>query len=245
MSDEIRYRNGHRLCNAKNNTCKAFAMKDKTKCRNHGGLSLSGINSPRFKTGRYSKYLPQGLMTKYDEARKDPDLLNLRDEISLNDARLKQLIEKLPEGGASRSWIDLRSTWTELLNAQRAVSNAATDPERRQAQQSLANVFRQLNEVIEDGASEAGVWNDIITTVDNRRKLVASESKRLTDMEQTITAEKAMALVYAVLDIIRRNVVTIVTDPAVQKKLTSKIATDVRGLVTIPQRESADTETGQ
>lgn len=217
-------------------------MPGKTVCRMHGGLSLSGTQSPRWKHGRYSKYLPQGLMSKYDEARKDPDLLNLRDEISLNDARLKQLIEKLPEGGASHSWIELRSTWTELLNAQRAVSNALTDTDRKQAQQTLANVFRRLNEIVEEGASEAGIWNDIITTVDNRRKLVASESKRLTDMEQTITAEKAMALVYAVLDIIRRNVGAIVTDPAQQKKLTSKIATDVRGLVTIPNRESANAE---
>ena len=51
MSEEVRHRNGQRLCNAKNNTCGAIAMKNSTKCRNHGGASLKGIAQPSFKHG--------------------------------------------------------------------------------------------------------------------------------------------------------------------------------------------------
>ncbi len=205
----------------------------------HGGMTPGGTASPHFRTGRYSKYLPQELLNKYNEAQKDPDLLNLRDEIGLMDARLKQLIEKLPSGGASHSWTEIKDAWKSFLEAQREANAARTDEQRTRAQNKVADALRSINEIIDEGAKEAGLWNDIIISVDNRRKLTASEARRLTDMQQTITAEKAMALVYAVLDIIRRNAVMI-PDADLQKKFTSKVAEGVRALVTIPARSEIE-----
>lgn len=210
--------------------CKFNALPGKEVCRYHGGLTPGGSASPHFKHGRYSKYLPAELMGKFNEARRDPDLLSLRDEISLNDVLILSLVEKLPSGGARQSWTDLQSAWKELIAAQRRLSNARDDAERSSAQHIVGNVLQRMNTIIEDGAGEAKVWNDIIVSIDNRRKLAQTEARRLADMEQYITSEKAIALVYAILDIIRRNVP--------DKGALSSIATEVRSLITIPEKTS-------
>ena len=209
-------------CSAKNRSgkqCKNTAEPGKKVCYMHGGLTPSGPASPNYKHGRYSKYLPAAMLDKYTEAQKDPDLLNLRDEIALNDVLIKQLISKLPDGGGSKSWKEVRAAWHEL-----------TEAVRDNDQDKQTELLRKLNDIITKGAQEAEVWNDLITSMDNRRKLTASEAKRLTDMQQYITSEKAIALVYAILDIIRRNVE--------DKNTLSLIATQVRALVTLPNKTS-------
>ena len=65
----------------------------KGRCRWHGGKSLRGAEHPMAKHLRYSKYLPEALLARYQEARDDPQLLELRDEIALVDSRLIQLID--------------------------------------------------------------------------------------------------------------------------------------------------------
>ncbi len=53
-----RYRDGKLLCDGwsvqKGAPCRAFAMKEKKKCKNHGGKALSGFKSKRYKHGLYS-----------------------------------------------------------------------------------------------------------------------------------------------------------------------------------------------
>lgn len=216
-------------CNAKSKTtgqrCKQPAVNGMTKCRFHGGLSPVGADSPNFKHGRYSKHLPFQLLDKYKEASKDKDLLNLREEIYLTDVRLKSLVEKLPDGGASHSWNELKSKWSHFL----AVYDKWDTAE-------ASKVIRQITAMIEAGADETITWENIQGTIERRRRLVASESKRLTDMQQIITAERAMALIYAMLDIIRGNL-SLYRDKKmlVDNNLLVKISNEVRGLVTIPE----------
>ena len=54
--------------------------------------------APRFETGRYSKYLPTRLAGRYEEARADPELLALRDDIALLDTRVAQTVAALDTG---------------------------------------------------------------------------------------------------------------------------------------------------
>jgi hypothetical protein len=75
--------------------CQAQAMEN-GRCRIHGGLTPSGFALPQFKTGRYSKVLPEALRHRYEVARDDEDLLSLRDEIALIDLRITDLLGKPP-----------------------------------------------------------------------------------------------------------------------------------------------------
>lgn len=228
-------------CNAKNRKgeqCKRHAVPGKTKCRMHGGLTPSGIASPHFKTGRHSKYLPGDYAGAYKQSMKDPDLLNLRSEIALVDSRIINLLEALNKDSATKAWSEIKVTWQEFIENQRILNNAqATETQRTNAQGKVAMALRSMNEIIETGAHEQDTWDKLFEATEQRRRLTSSEAKRLSDMNQFITAEKAMALTYAVLDIVRRSIIGYrdakkVTD----NKLLNTISEEVRKLVAMPQQ---------
>ena len=54
--------------------CRKRSSKGLNVCSMHGGKSLRGVDSPRFKTGRYSKYLPDRLAEKAAGAAQCPTL---------------------------------------------------------------------------------------------------------------------------------------------------------------------------
>jgi len=213
-------------CQAKNRQgkqCGKTAVPGKRVCRLHGGATPGGPESVHYKHGRYSKYLPQALLKKYQEAQQDPDLLNLNNEISLIDVHLKSLIEKLPQGGASHSWVELKKAFREFIAEQDGIVPTAK--------------YGQLVDIVNEGAQEAEVWLSIETSVLTRRRLAATESRRLIDMQQTVTAEKAMAFAYAVLDINRRHILAMVLDKVLQARLLTAISQDLRAVVSIPAKE--------
>lgn len=149
-----------RSCGAKTRAgglCKRAPMAN-GRCRLHGGLTPSGVAAPSFRHGRYSKYLPGGLLERYRTALGDQELLGLRDEIALVDARLQELVEALPD------------------------ATAASTEEIREA------------------------WGEVLHVTGQRRVLVESERKRLVETQQMISSERAMVLVTALVDVVRRHV---------------------------------------
>lgn len=152
--------------------CRKAATPGSTKCHMHGGKSLGGMASPTFKTGRYSKHLPERLAGKYKEAMRDPNLLDLRSEVALLDIRLGELVEAL--GGN-----------------------------------------------VPDHES----WSAIVDLLESRRKLVDSEHKRMVAMHQMISADRAMILLAAVVDVIRRNVE--------DRQVLAVISSEIRQLATV------------
>lgn len=78
--------------------CRKHAMRGRPVCLAHGGRTPRGAASPHFKTGRYSRSLPGHLVGAYEEARRDPRLLSLRDEIALTDAMINEQLRQLDEG---------------------------------------------------------------------------------------------------------------------------------------------------
>jgi hypothetical protein len=96
--------------------CKRHAAKGLNVCSMHGGKSLRGVDSPRFKTGRHSKYLPDRLAERYEEALNDAELTRLNDEIAVVDARLQDLLDRLrADGEAIASGRDESTAWGLIL----------------------------------------------------------------------------------------------------------------------------------
>ena len=85
---------------------------------------------------------------------------------------------------------------------------AQADPALLDMRSDIALVDTRLAEmtgtITEDNAADH--WKEILTLLEQRRKLVESERKRLVEMHQVITAERAMVLMSAILGIIRENV---------------------------------------
>ena len=99
MSQE-RKKSENRMCGAKTRkgrSCENPPVLGRNRCRMHGGASLRGSNHPNFKHGRRSKAPPRHLLRIYEETCSDANLLELRSEIALGDARVSDLLEQLGE----------------------------------------------------------------------------------------------------------------------------------------------------
>jgi hypothetical protein len=148
--------------------------------------------SPQFKTGRYSKHLPTRMLANYEQAQRDPELLNLREDISLIDARMSDLLRRVDSGESGKVWNDLRTAW-------RAVKRATNDDEKTMA-------IAELGPLIEHGYMDTQAWGEIGGLLEQRRKLVESERKRLIEMQQMMTAGQAQMLIAAVYQVVSDHV---------------------------------------
>lgn len=208
-----------KICGAKTRAghpCKAQPMAN-GRCKNHGGKSLAGIASPTFKHGRYSKHLPSRLAERYHEAATDPALLELSHEIALLDARLGDLLGRVDTGEAGRHWTEAQTAFVELKKAL-----AAQDPA------ALSGAVEELQKHLRAGQTDYLAWAEVYNVVEQRRRLSESERKRLEAAKQTITADRAMVLISALLQIIKTHVTDAITLAA--------IGADVRALIDKPDR---------
>ena len=180
----------------------------------HGGKSLSGLAHPNTKTGRYSKDLPTRLAGKYEEAQADTELLNLRSEIALVDARTGELLQQIQTGESGRIWEAVGK-----VNKNLSLSIQAGDAIW------MKECLGELNELVSAGQRDYSVWHEISKNIEQRRKLVESERKRLVEMQQMITIERAMLLVAAIVDVVRENVR--------DAKTLQSISTDITRLVSV------------
>jgi len=219
----------HGRCKAKAKStgrqCRNPIVSGREVCRIHGGLTPRGFDLPQTKHGRYSKDLPTRLAAKYLEAQSDADLLTLRAEIALVDTRTVELLAQVDTGESGRLWQLTSQTYDSLAEAIRAKDSA-----------QMAYCLNELNHLIAAGGKQYMIWREITDNIEQRRKLVESERKHMVALQQTITADRAMLLIAAVVDIVRKNV----SDPDTLRA----IAFDVGGLVNqgAPVLISAGTE---
>lgn len=81
------------------------------KCKLHGGASLKGAESPLYKTGRYSRYVPKSVQSKITELDKYP-LLDLADELQTQRALIADYLERVQKGYPLQEQnIDLLVSW--------------------------------------------------------------------------------------------------------------------------------------
>jgi len=139
--------------------------------------------------------LPGHLIGRYEKARADPELLALRDEIALVDVRLAELLQRLETGESPGGWAQLRGVYGNL---ERAQSNNDV--------QGITTALQKFESIIEEGGQEDVTWGQTIALLDQRRKLVESERKRLVEMQQMLTTEQALALLARIQQVILDNV---------------------------------------
>lgn len=151
--------------------------------------------SPAWKTGKFSKFLPTRLLSRYQDALNDSELLALRDEIALLDTRLAELISRVNTEESHSSYRSLQKLYVKFERAMQGES----DGKKRE---TLSN----LRTAIWDGAADYGIWQDIQVIIENRRRVVESERKRLVEMQQLVTSEQAMMLITALSSVIREHV---------------------------------------
>jgi hypothetical protein len=191
--------------------CKSRAVIGRTTCRMHGGKTPVGIGSPHLKSGRYSKLLPARLLERYQQQLTDPELLGLRDEIALLDARAEELVQQLGQDDLPGNWTKLRGSWTAYKQAQEALDELA-----------MTEAFTSFDALMEQDGNEQNereIWGEIHSLFALRRRLVESERKRITEMQQTLTTGQVLAVIAGVVDSVRRHV----ADPAALRAISHDI----------------------
>lgn len=135
------------------------------------------------KRSRYGQSLRQTtLRERYEKQILAPDLLSVRDEVSLLDARLNDLLSKIDSNA-----LDFESILDSLQNAFTWLG--AGDLER--TKQSLD----VIKEVVERGILEVVIWKEAYAIIEQRRKLVETEMKTIQTIGSMISTDQMMLLV--------------------------------------------------
>ena len=163
--------------------CRRHATPGRSVCYYHGGATPVGPAAPNWRHGRHSRYLPLDLRDAFQATLADPNRLALDAEIALVDARLGQLLAGLEANGAAR--------WPEAAAAMRAYDAAQAAADRAGMHAAVAT----LRDVISRGAAACEAWRELHVAINQRRRLVDSERRRLEAANSTLTAEQAMTLI--------------------------------------------------
>lgn len=167
--------------------------------------------SPTFKNGSYSKYLvlPDRLNEKVSDFIDDPRLLELRENIAVIDAHLTELYENLHKSEPADVWRDLKFRFNQWQDGEKLLKKLEDDALEVQTQmnEQMKNDFSLLLTMgVDEQSKSERIWDKIISLFEQRRKLVESESKRIKDSQQSITAEEFNTFVRFILAVIKENV---------------------------------------
>jgi len=176
--------------------CRRRAVTGYRVCQVHGaGSPKKGRPGGRpIETGIHSSKLPERMREKYLEAIGDPELLNLRSSIALVDARVEDRLGRVDSGESGAAWVNVRKCLDAFLKEFYGNGD------------HVALQLEELKLAIQKGLDDYAAWSEIQALLEQRRKIVESEQKRLVALQQVITVEKAMILFAAITDVIKRNV---------------------------------------
>ena len=200
--------------------CRRRATPGKEVCVIHGSRTPAGIASPHTIHGRYSTALPGRLLERYRVALADEVLLEQRDEVAVLEARLVDVLGRVESGESGAVWIRLGKQLAAYRAARRSGESG-----------TAAAALAELEDLVDRGLADYAAWSEIRSLIEQRRRLVESERKRLVELQQMITTEQAMTLLAAVADTVRTHV----TD----RDALAAISADLGRLVAVQPRRTA------
>jgi hypothetical protein len=149
------------------------------------------------------------LQARCQEAREDPAFASLREEISLIDVRLSEMVAQLDSGESGTLYAALTAGWAALTAARDAGNNA-----------KMVEALDTLGVAIAHGATQQAIWQEIVALIRTRQALVESERRRLVEFQQILTLEQATSLISAVAASVKRNV----TDQTALRAITADLS---------------------
>lgn len=180
------------------------------RCKMHGGKSHpGGPGHPGIRHGRYSKFLPERLQERYEQAAGDPELLSTREDVALLQARIGELTAKLYSGESTRLWNELRRQWKAYRGHKASADEAlrrGNDDRQRECLGLAADTLDSIGRLITAGSDEARTWEELKKTLQEKAKLAKVEWGRLVDLKSLITVEQANVFALALLNSVIRHV---------------------------------------
>lgn len=185
--------------------CRNLVESEGWRCRFHGGESLIGALSPTFKDGSRSRYVPKKLLSTYEGALEDKELMTLRQDVALLETRMRELLGGLERTDGVKIFPKLRACLDRM--------HGTTNKDVRFA------AFEEMQDLINKGMYEEGAWNEIREILEQRRRIIESERKRLVEMHQMISLEQMLTMIAAISASVKKHV----TDKSSLKAIASDI----------------------
>lgn len=175
--------------------CKRSAAVGMDVCSMHGGRSLKGAASPRFKTGIHSKHLPVRMVSAYEAALNDPQLVDLDASIALIDARVIDLLGRVDSGESGAVWKSLSKAYDDLRKALRESDGIAQ-----------MDALMVLDGLIHQGAADYQAWAEVTRLLDDRRKHVETKQKVELSGERAVSVSELATFMGAMMALIQSTV---------------------------------------
>ena len=209
--------------------CKSPPIKGKRRCRLHGGRSLAGVAHGSFKHGRYSRYLPKDLRKQYEQSKHDPQLLSHEPDLRLMDLRLQGLIKNLDNTASLEAFSRAQVEWEKLEQAQ-----------DRGDLEEMGRVMLKLRPLMRLTVPAGPIWEEIREVIEQRRKLLESESRRIQQSSNSMSGEQILALIEYIVDVLRGSVQKY-ADRLIASKILNQVTTDIGVVVSRPDQASPAT----
>lgn len=175
--------------------CRNLAVTGYEVCRMHGGKTPRGFALPQTKTARWSKDIPSRMAARFIEAQNDPDLLSVRADIYLLDTLLADDMTRLETGESAETWEMMRKAVDKL-----ETGIAAQDYGR------IHEGLQVMRDVVDKRILHYATVSEMRSKLEQRRKMVETESKITLSETQAITHEKAMLFVGAIGGILKARI---------------------------------------
>ena len=189
-----------------------FCTRPKMKngrCAAHGGKSLRGAASGRFKTGKYSKYFKHTRMGEmYEESEGDGDLLSLRSSVAVIDAAVKRSAERVAD-------LDTPEFRKRALDHYRDAMAARDDGDMAQ----MAHNLNELGKLLRRGALEDSALRTLVDSATRASKVIADGWKIKLAQSNAINYSDLATLMSGFLAIVCDN-----TDRKTAQKITEGVS---------------------
>jgi hypothetical protein len=161
-----------------------------------------------FSGGKYSKYLPARLLESYTNAKDDPEILSLNDDIALTEARVTDVLQRVDANESGTMWDELSKLSKEIKLARKS-----GDPTL------VEDLFDQMLKLIDKGKGDRENWREIGDLMERKRKLSESQLKLLVTKQEFISRQQAVAMVALITNAIKESV----SDPKEKRQIMSAI----------------------
>ena len=163
----------------------------------HGGKTLIGNQLPQFKHGKFSKFMPPGLVEHIAGLAESDELLDCRDDIAIATAVIQERLTTAFDGDYPRLWEEM------------AACVAAYEKEARSESPSndkLTGLLVRLFGLVRQGRNRNAAMDDVLRKIDQRTQLVARESRRQVEMSAVYTVAQVGQMFAVLTEQIRRYV---------------------------------------
>lgn len=182
---------GIQRCGSKNSKglpCKKYPIKDRLRCKTHGGKTARGEFHHNHEGKGYSRFAPPALRRRIDMMA-ESDVTDLTQNAILLDARITQLLERTQEGSFGSAAVDAHILW-----------NRAANKFRNGKPQEGIDIFNELGALIRKVQQDYLVWNDLIKVNRERRDMAQAIHKMTMQSQGMMTAPEVLTLILRITD---------------------------------------------